>query len=53
MPCIDENGSMFGVTAVDNSLKNVFSQLLSSSFGQYSYGFVIDIKGMNLLDINF
>ena len=46
MPCTNENGTMFGVSAVDISLSDVFSQLISLSYGQYSYAVVIDVKGI-------
>ncbi|XP_028405667.1 uncharacterized protein LOC114528242 isoform X2 [Dendronephthya gigantea] len=45
MPCTDENGTIFGVTAVDMSLNYVFSQILLFSYGKYSYAMVIDVKG--------
>jgi hypothetical protein len=47
MPCTSENGTMFGVTAIDMSLSDVFSQLISFSYGQYSYAVVIDVKGIH------
>ena len=45
MSCASENGTMFGVSAVDMSLSHIFSPLISFSYGQYSYAIVIDIKG--------
>lgn len=46
MPCTDQNNTMFGVTAVDLSLSDVFSQVNSFSYGRHSYTAVIDVKGI-------
>lgn len=45
MPCKSENGTMFGVAAIDLSLSEIFSEVLSFSYGQFSYGALIDIEG--------
>lgn len=51
MSCASENGTIFGVAALDISLGGLFSELLSFSYGQYSYGVVTDVKGNQFLSM--
>ena len=46
MPCTTDNDITFGVSAIDMSLSDVFSQFISFSYGEYSYAVVIDVKGI-------